>query len=67
MKARCLYEPARVFFGLWGRLVPRVPFSSDEQWMPWEFMGVYSFFRLYAPDFVFNRPLEQDMARHIRQ
>ena len=43
MKARCLYEPARVLFGRWGRLVPRVSFSSDALGMPREFMGVHKF------------------------
>ena len=28
---------------MWGRLLPRVPFSSDAIGMPWEFMGVYIF------------------------
>mgnify|MGYP007055201844 CR=1 FL=1 len=28
---------------MWGRLVPRVSFSSDALGMPWEIMGVYNF------------------------
>ncbi len=36
-------KPAQVFIG-WGRLVPRVPFSSDALGMPWENVGVYCFF-----------------------
>jgi hypothetical protein len=43
------------FYGRWGRLVPRVSFSSDEQGMPWECMGVYIFFRKITQDLVFHR------------
>jgi len=34
------------FYGRWGRLVPRVSFSSDALGMPWECMGVYIFFEI---------------------
>jgi hypothetical protein len=33
---------------MWGRLVPRVSFSSDALGMPWEIMGVYIFLRKNA-------------------
>lgn len=33
---------------MWGRLVPRVSFSSDALGMPREFMGVYNFLRRKA-------------------
>ena len=65
MKARCLYEPARVLFGRWGRLVPRVSFSSDVLGMPWEFMGVYIFFRKNTLDLVLHRPRLQHLVEAI--
>ena len=63
MKARCLYEPARVLFGRWGRLVPRVPFSSDALGMPWELMGVYKFFENYTLNLVLHRVVKQHVGR----
>ncbi len=43
MKIEACMKPARVLF-IWGRLVPRVSLSSDALGMPWEIMGVHSFF-----------------------
>ena len=62
MKARCLYEPARVFIWSWGRLVPRVSSSSDALGMPWEFMGVHSFFHFGTLHLVLHRHEKQDLA-----
>lgn len=67
MKARCLYEPARVLFGRWGRLVPRVSFSSDALGMPWEIMGVYIFFREKAPYLVLHRGYKQHVERELTE
>ena len=66
MKARCLYEPARVLFGRWGRLVPRVSFSSDVLGMPWELMGVYKFFGKYTPNLVLHRVVNQYVGKKYR-
>mgnify|MGYP003629674443 FL=1 len=63
MKARCLYEPARALFGRWGRLVPRVPFSSDALGMPWELMGVYKFFGNCTLNLVLHRVVKQHVGR----
>lgn len=49
------------YFGLWGRLVPRVSFSSDALGMPWECMGVYIFFRKKTQDLVLHRLQKQDV------
>ena len=66
MKARCLYEPARVLFGLWGRLVPLVSFSSDALGMPWEFMGVYTFLWEITLDLVLHRAVKQHVEYLFR-
>ncbi len=47
------------FYGRWGRLVPRVSFSSDALGMPWEIMGVYNFFQIYILDLVLHSPEKQ--------
>lgn len=39
-------KPARFCFCV-GSLCAPVPFSSDALGMPWELMGVYSFFRIF--------------------
>jgi hypothetical protein len=49
-----LYETCVVFI-IWGRLVPRVPFSSDALGMPRELMGVYNFLLKYPQYLVLHR------------
>jgi hypothetical protein len=49
------------FYGRWGRLVPRVSFSSDALGMPWECMGVYIFFRNHTLDLVLHSREKQDV------
>ncbi|MBB3993627.1 hypothetical protein GGR95_001258 [Sulfitobacter undariae] len=50
------------FIFTWGRLVPRVSFSSDEQGMPWEIMGVYYYFSSNPLHLVSHRVKKQDLA-----
>ncbi|KAJ05047.1 hypothetical protein PM02_01880 [Sulfitobacter mediterraneus] len=55
-----LYETCVVFI-VWGRLVPRVPFSSDKQGMPREIMGVYIFYALSAQYMILHKAQKQDL------
>ena len=52
-------KPARLFYFLWGRLLPRVPFSSDALGMPREIMGVYIFFQKNTQYLVLHRHEKQ--------
>ena len=48
-------------------MVPRVSFSSDEQGMPWEFMGVYYYFQSETQDVVSHRPEKQHLERIFKK
>lgn len=49
---------------MWDRLVSRVSFSSDEQGMPWEIMGVKKNLQFGLPDIAFSLSQKQDLAKN---
>ncbi len=54
-------KPARVYCCV-GSFGAPVSFSSDEQGMPREFMGVYTFFQKPTPHLVLHMPCKQDLV-----